>query len=358
MSGAATKPNPNKKADVTRGRAILSRQVRFVILGIALLFMLALLIYMFAFGNKATVHQEDYTSTPGRAFIPPRLPPVVRHSAPAVPPVLPTGTLPSPTQHSAAQLAPMGFGSVVDTSTIQSQVSRTATSTTNEAAHTSADDKNKYDPQANGTTEQQRAKIGRAVIGKPFNMHLLLRRNSMFHCVVEQPINTSVPGPLSCTVADDIMSADGSVVLVEKGAVVNGEVMNTPVDGENLVFIGFDEIITQSGLPIYLDGSGGDTLGTSGVPGTVNEHLWRKLRAALLLTAVQVGGQIAQNETQKSGTTNISMNGSYGNQMAQQALESDLNIRSSLYDPQATVITVTVRQDIPFDSVYRLRARD
>lgn len=248
----------------------------------------------------------------------------------------------------------MGFGALEDTATNTAPAPRPAATP---AAAVVAADKPKEDPQEDGTAEQRKANVGRAVIGKPFNMHLLLRRNTIFHCVVEEQINTAVPGPLSCTLADDVMSADGTVVLIEKGAIVNGEVMDTPVDGEDRVFIGFDEVVTQGGLPIYFNGSGGDELGTSGVPGVVNEHMWRKLKATLLLAAVQIGGNVAQNQTQKAGTMNLNVGGSYGTTLAQSALERDLNIRSTLYDPQAKVITITVRQDIPFDKVYRLRAR-
>jgi len=347
--------------DVTRGRNILSQQKRFILYGIALFIIIILFFYLAIHQNNKPTHQNlnDYTAHPGRVFKAPLPPPNIPRKLPQKSTSTTSATNNLPLSNDTPVINPMGFGSISDTNT--PVISHpTNTSNTNNSSfnkENSEKDTNKYDPQKNGTKAQNKAHVGEAIIGKPFNMHLLLRRNTMFHCVVEQPINTAVPGPISCITADDIMSADGSVILIEKGAEVSGEVMNSPVDGENLVFIGFDEVITQDGLPIYFDGSAGDTLGMSGVPGKVNEHFWRKIKAALLLTTIEVGGQIAENQTQKSGTTNVSLNGSYGNQLGQQALQNDLNIRPSLYDPQANVITITVRQDIPFDKIYQLRAR-
>ena len=213
-------------------------------------------------------------------------------------------------------------------------------------------------PQETGTDPAQRhAGVARATVGKPFDLHFLLKRNTIFHCIPEQPLDSDVPGPIGCTVAEDVMSADGSVVLIEKGSSVDGEVTRAPNAGSDRMFVEFDEILTLSGIPIYLSGTGGDTLGTSGVDGAVNEHLWRKIRAAVLLAAVQVAGQVAENESQKANNLNLNV-GSSGESLADQAFAHDINIAPTLYRNQADPITVTVRQDIPMDDAYRLVARD
>lgn len=358
MSDTITK-QPDKKQDVTRGRIVLTGQTRFFLMLFVLLCLIFVALYMFAFsGPKKVQEEEAYKPGQGQAWVAPRLPPVVRpHLGGTSKPV--PNNLPAVTSSPGHMVAPMGFGAVQDTAAMSGGGYRpppaggTSAGTGAGAATPKQDN-----PQETGTDEQLRAHVGKAVIGKPFNMHLLLRRNTIVHCVVEEEINTAVPGPISCELADDIMSADGTVVLVEKGATINGEVMDSPVDGEDRVLIGFDEVITQDGLPIYFNGSGGDELGASGVPGTVNEHTWRKLKATLLMAAIQIGGNVAQNVTQKSSTVNMNVGGNYGTSLAQTTLERDLNIRPSLYDPQAKTITITVRQDIPFDKVYRLRAKE
>lgn len=357
MSDTITKETEKKK-DVTRGRVVLTRNTRFMLTLLFLLCLVFLAFYMFAFGGKKKAQEEEsYKPGEGQSWVAPRLPPLVHphvgfasnHSSNNLPPVV---------SNPGNMVSPMGFGAVQDTAAMNSGPARPPAHDASTGITTDADTSKQYDPQEDGTKEQQRAHVGKAVIGKPFNMHLLLRRNTIVHCVVEEEINTAVPGPISCELADDIMSADGTVVLVEKGATINGEVMDSPVDGEDRVLIGFDEVITQDGLPIYFNGNGGDELGASGVPGTVNEHTWRKLKATLLMAAIQIGGNVAQNVTEKSSTVNMNVGGSYGTSLAQTTLERDLNIRPSLYDPQAKAITITVRQDIPFDNVYRLRAKE
>lgn len=341
--------------DVTRGRALVSRQTRFVIVGIAFLCVLFLIAYMVFFSGQKPTASNSYKPTPGRAWVAPTLPPAipVHHADTSqkkvvnkLPPA--TGEAPIP------MIMPMGFGSVSGASTFIRPAVKTTTDAGSNETKASVQAGN---PQQDGTEAQHRVGIGHATIGRPFNMHMLLRRNTIFHCVVEQPLNTAVPGPLSCTVADDVMSADGSVVLIEKGSEVEGEVLDSPASGDDLVFVGFDEVLTPQGLPIYLNGSAGDTLGMSGIPGVVNDHIWRKLKATLLLAAVQIGGNALTNATQRSRSLNFNVGSGNGQMLAQTTLMRDLNIKSTLYDPAAKVITITVRQDIPFDNVYKLVAR-
>ena len=210
---------------------------------------------------------------------------------------------------------------------------------------------------AGATLQQHRAGVARASVGKPFNLPLLLKRGTTFHCVPEQPLDSDVPGPISCMVSEDVRGADGTVILIERGASVDGEVTRPPNIGTNRMFIEFDEIMTLTGIPIYLSATGGDTLGTSGVDGTIDEHLWRRLKGALLLSAVEIGGNAVSNLSEKSGSLNLNVGTGQGESIASQMLQHDINIPPTLWRNQADPITVTVRQDIPMDNAYRLVSR-
>ena len=194
-------------------------------------------------------------------------------------------------------------------------------------------------------------------MGKPFNLSFLLKRNTIFHCLPEQPLDSSVAGPIGCMVTEDVYSADGSVVLIEQGSTVDGEVVRGPDLGMSRMFLEFDEILTLKGIPIYLSAAAGDTLGTVGVDGYLNEHLWRKLKAALLLSAVEIAGNVVSNETQQTGSLNLNVGSSAGQNLASQALAHDINIPTTLYRNQAQPLTVIVRQDIPMDDAYKLALR-
>ena len=363
MSGQ-TFDGPPPGAGVSRGRSHLTPTARIAVAAAVGLGVVGFAGYTMMPGKPKAPAIETFNHGGGRPWADPALPPVVPTkalastgaatvTAPAKPP--PTQALP-PVAAPAPIAQPMGFWQ--DSSVIQAQ--QAAATAANHAAGAGGDvgAMAGMSPQEIGTDPAQRhAGIARATVGKPFDLHFLLKRNTIFHCIPEQPLDSDVAGPIGCTVAEDVMSADGSVVLIEKGSSVDGEVTRAPNAGSNRMFVEFDEILTLSGIPIYLSGTGGDTLGTSGVDGAVNEHLWRKIRAAVLLAAVQVAGQVAENESQKANNLNVSA-GNTGESLADQALAHDINIPPTLYRNQADPITVTVRQDIPMDDAYRLVARD
>ena len=365
MSGQ-TFDGPPPGAGVSRGRSHLTPRARIAVAAAVGLGVVGFAGYTMMPGKPKAPSIETFNHGGGRPWSAPMLPalpvkaapvlPVMKASTPAkASPNLPPAVAPAP----IAQ--PMGFwqdASVVQGA--QSAAQQAVTSTANHAGGSGGDAAALagVSPQEIGTDAAQRhAGLARATVGKPFDLHFLLKRNTIFHCIPEQPLDSDVPGPIGCTVAEDVMSADGSVVLIEKGSSVDGEVTRAPSAGSDRMFVEFDEILTLSGIPIYLSGTGGDTLGTSGVDGAVNEHLWRKIRAAVLLAAVQVAGQVAENESQKNNNLNLNVGGS-GESLADQALAHDINIPPTLYRNQADPITVTVRQDVPMDDAYRLVARD
>jgi type IV secretion system protein VirB10 len=214
-------------------------------------------------------------------------------------------------------------------------------------------------PERAGVSRQQVAAgiTARATVGKPFNLSFLLRRNTIFHCLPEQPLDSEIAGPIGCMVTENVYSADGSVVLIEAGSTVDGEVIRGPALGSKRMALEFDEIMTLKGIPIYLSAAAGDTLGTVGVNGYVNEHLWQKIKGAVLLSLVEIGGNVAANESAQGGTVNLSTGANYGQSLAQQMLAHDIDIQPTLYRNQAQPLTVIVRQDIPMDDAYRLTLR-
>jgi type IV secretion system protein VirB10 len=346
--------------DVSRGRTYLRPVARMAVAASVGVGVLGGIVWTLLPASHSAPAVQSFNHNEGRPWAPPVMPAAFQVPVASAPPTPPAAKsppeLPAPV---APAVQPMGF---YQNASVYQTVQQ---STAQRASHQQMGSINSADPSATVANPQQsgvdpaqrRAGVARAMVGKPFNLHYLLKRNTIFHCIPEQPLDSDVPGPIGCTVAEDVMSADGSVVLIEKGSSVDGEVTRAPALGTNRMFIEFDEVLTLSGMPIYLSGTGGDTLGTSGVDGAVDEHLWRKIRAAVLLSLVQVGGQVAENQSQKNNNINLNVGGA-GDSLASQAFAHDINIQPTLLRNQADPITVTVRQDIPMDDAYRLVAMD
>ncbi len=98
---------------------------------------------------------------------------------------------------------------------------------------------------------------------------------------------SDLPGLASCIVTQNVYSDNGKVLLLERGSEATGEYSAGMAQGQSRVFVLWSRIKTPTGVVINLDSPGADDLGTSGLPGMVNNHWWERLGAAALLTIVQ-----------------------------------------------------------------------
>jgi type IV secretion system protein VirB10 len=349
-------------ADVSRGRAYLSPPARLALAGGVSVAVLGFMVWgLWPSAPKAPPIQS-FNQTEGRPWVQP-FPPAAL-PPPVAPPTQPgasarTDVPPGPTV--APEAPVMGFwqNSAVVQSTQQAAQRAATQSAPQGTGGGVSGNASGAGPEQAGVSRQQVAAgvTARATVGKPFNLSFLLKRNTIFHCLPEQPLDSEIAGPIGCMVTENVYSADGSVVLIEAGSTVDGEVIRGPALGSKRMALEFDEIMTLKGIPIYLSASAGDTLGTAGVDGYVNEHLWQKIKGAVLLTMVEVAGNVVSNETAQTGTVNLSTGANYGQSLAQQMLAHDIDIPPTLYRNQAQPLTVIVRQDIPMDDAYRLVLR-
>lgn len=188
-----------------------------------------------------------------------------------------------------------------------------------------------------------------SVMGHP---EWIVPKGTVFHCLPQQPLDTQLPGPVKCLVTDEVWSADGTNLLIERGSTVNGEMQRGLDLGQDRAFILWTDLLTTHFVTVTLDSPAADDLGQIGAPGTLNEHLWAKIKAAVLLTAVQTASNVATNAVQAQGTTSLSV-GSYGPSLAEEALAHDLNIPTTLYRNQAQPLTVYVNRNLDFSRAYR-----
>ncbi len=182
----------------------------------------------------------------------------------------------------------------------------------------------------------------------------LLAKGAFIDCTLETAIDSTLPGMTTCITATDTFSADGTVVLLERGTKLIGETRGQVQPGSARIFVLWTEARTPTGVIVPLSSPGTDELGRSGLPGEVNRHFWDRFGAAILLTVVTGAVQGAVNSQNSSGSVVVSP--STSTDVMTEVLKSTVNIAPTVSKRQGDRIHVLVARDVDFRSVYTLRA--
>ena len=208
--------------------------------------------------------------------------------------------------------------------------------------------------------KMQPLRLEAAMAGKLGDRHYLLTQGSMIDCVLETRMITTQPGMTACYVTRDIYSANGRVVLVDRGSKIIGHYQGGITQGQARIFVLWSRIETPKGIIINLDSPGTGSLGEGGVGGYVDTHFWERFGGAILLSLVDDFSDVAtqrmansnnKNQPTFSSTTNNAQN------MAAEALKNSINIPPTLYKNQGERISIFVARDLDFRSVYELKHR-
>ncbi|HHD2872536.1 TPA: type IV secretion system protein VirB10, partial [Klebsiella pneumoniae] len=197
-----------------------------------------------------------------------------------------------------------------------------------------------------------RLKASRA--GVMANPSLTVPKGKMIPCGTGTELDTTVPGQVSCRVSQDVYSADGLVRLIDKGSWVDGQITGGIKDGQARVFVLWERIRNdQDGTIVNIDSAGTNSLGSAGIPGQVDTHMWERLRGAIMISLFSDTLTALVNQTQSNNIQYNSTENS-GEQLASEALRSYMSIPPTLYDQQGDAVSIFVARDLDFSGVYTL----
>ncbi len=203
-------------------------------------------------------------------------------------------------------------------------------------------------------TRTERARAG--LLG---DRNMILAKGATFDCILNTKIVSTVPGMVSCTVARNVYSDNGKVVLIERGSMVTGEYKSDLQTGRERIFVLWDRLKTVNGVTIDLGSPATDSLGEAGVGGYIDNHWWQRIGASVLLSLVEDAVAYKTTEEASSGNGSsvvILPNTSQQTQtLAGKILDSTINIPPTLTRNQGERLSVFVARDLDFGSVYELR---
>lgn len=183
----------------------------------------------------------------------------------------------------------------------------------------------------------------------------LLPKGAFIDCTLETAISSSLPGMTTCVTATDTFSADGEVVLLERGSKLVGETRGEVTQGQPRLFVLWTEARTPTGVVVPLASPGTDELGRSGLSGTIDRHWWLRFGTAILITVID-GAIQDVTESRNSGGGTLVLNPAASGDVATEALRGTLNIAPTIDKAQGDRIEILVARDVDFRSVYALHA--
>ena len=185
----------------------------------------------------------------------------------------------------------------------------------------------------------------------------LLPKGAFADCTLETAIDSTFPGMTTCVLALDVFSADGTVVLLERGTRLVGEARADVRPGQARVAVLWTEARTPTGVVAHLDSLGTDELGRSGVPGAVDTHFNERFGAAILISLIDAGAQALANSG-SSGSGAVVLNPSRSTDVLTEVLRQTIAIPPTIHVPQGARLQVLVARDVDFRSVYALKTRE
>lgn len=190
---------------------------------------------------------------------------------------------------------------------------------------------------------------------------LMVTKGSIIPCSVVPALNSSLPGIVTCIQSADVWSADGKVILLERGTKWVGEQKAGLQQGQQRLGILWTRGETPQHVLIDVDSGTADSLGRPGIDGTIDTHFWQRFGGAILISLVSdVGSFLAATQTGgNSGATAIAFPGTItGAQSAvSEVLRSTINIPPTLMKSQGGQISIFVARDLDFRDVYGLESR-
>lgn len=193
---------------------------------------------------------------------------------------------------------------------------------------------------------------GGAVATQLVSPQMTLRAGTHIPCTLESAITTSLPGTTRCITAADTWSADGKVVLIERGTTVFGETRGVASEGNHRIFIVWTHAYTPHHVDVPLDAPGTDALGRSGVAGDVDYHFFQRFGAAMLISVIDGVTQAASRS--RVGDDSIIISPSSSRDLLTEILRQTAGVRPTSDVFQGAQLQIAVPRNVDFGGVYEL----
>lgn len=171
-------------------------------------------------------------------------------------------------------------------------------------------------------------------------------QGTVIQAVLETALDSNRAGFARAIISRDVMSFDGSHVLIPRGSRLFGEYKADLALGQNRAMIQWRRLTRPDGGIIDVDSPSADPLGRAGVKGKVNNHFFARFGGAILQSALDVGTGIA--------TRSVSGDSFYigvPNAMQGVIQQKPEQVKPTLTMKQGASVSVFVARDLDFTTL-------
>jgi type IV secretory pathway VirB10-like protein len=194
---------------------------------------------------------------------------------------------------------------------------------------------------------------GAARIG---NLSTTAVQGTVIPAVLETAINSTLPGFVRGVVTRDVRGFDGTLVLIPRGSKLIGQYHAGVAQGQSRAFVVWSRVVTPEGISVDVGSPGTDTLGRGGIEGETDNQFFRRFGGSIMLSVLTAALESATGHGSNSSAIIIGSNTQASN-IAQIALQKQIDIAPIIRIPQGEPIRVFLVRDVDFSTISGVNAR-
>lgn len=202
----------------------------------------------------------------------------------------------------------------------------------------------------------------KALAMRTFDPNLTIPKGDAINCAMTTRVVTEISGFTSCIVGENIYSANGKVLLIERMSEIQGEYTAVGQPGQRRVYVLWSRVRKPGGITIDIASPSTDALGAAGIDGIVDNRWFERIGSAYMLSifkdflaasaASTAGGAAGANTATGSALYQNSI--STSTSLAEKVLSQSMNIKPVVYAHQGERIAIYVARDLDFSGIYQV----
>jgi type IV secretion system protein VirB10 len=213
--------------------------------------------------------------------------------------------------------------------------------------------------QAPSSPDYGEAGLPGVVSSFPVDRSRVLTADRYIPAVLENTLNSELPGRAIAVVERPVFGEDQRLVLIPAGSRIIGSYKSGAKYGQARLDISWSRILRPDGATINIEASGADVMGRAGIPGDLDSRLVEKYGSSFLTSVIAAAGTWALAGTSTVSTSALGATetlspraqaanrlGNDTDTLAQRMVQDNVDIRPVLTVPAGTRLVIIPTEDI------------